>query len=108
MEKLLISNEAYEEFVEFLKENEIDNFNIRINFAGSGCSGPSFDITVSEPKEGDIIEKVNDVTFLIKPEIVDEFGVLTILSSEENDGRGMSLRPLIEPVGGCAGCSGCH
>lgn len=108
MEKLVISNEAYEEFKSFLDENKIDNYNIRINFAGSACSGPVFNISVEEPQEGDIIEKVNDINFLIKPEIIDEFGILTILSTEENNGRGLSLRPLIEQEGGCGGCSGCH
>lgn len=34
---------------------------------------------------------------------------MTILSSEENDGMGLSLRPLLESEGGCGGgCSGCH
>lgn len=34
---------------------------------------------------------------------------MTILSSEENDGRGLSLKPLIEAEeGGCGGCTGCH
>jgi len=108
MEKFVMSSEAYEEFKSFLDENKIDNYNIRINFAGSGCSGPSFDISVDEPKEEDVVVKINDINFLIKPEIIDEFGIFTILSSEENDGRGLSLRPLIEPVSGCGGCSGCH
>ena len=32
-----------------------------------------------------------------------------ILSSEENEGNGLSLKPVIAPEGGCGGsCSGCH
>jgi iron-sulfur cluster insertion protein len=108
MEKLIISNEAYEEFKSFLDENKIENFNIRISHAGSSCHGPAFNIGVDEPKEGDIIEKVNDVNFIINPEIIDEFGLMTILSTEENGGRGLTLRPLMEADGGCDGCSGCH
>ncbi len=108
MEKILLSDEAYEEFKSFLDENKVESYNIRINFAGSGCSGPSFGITVGDKEEDDIVEQVKDITFLIKPSIFDEFGVFTILSSEENDGRGLSLRPLIEPVSGCGGCTGCH
>jgi HesB-like selenoprotein len=108
MEKVVLSNEAYEEFKSFLDENNVENYNIRINFAGSGCSGPSFGISVGDTEENDIVEQIKDITFLIKPEIIDEFGVMTILSSEENDGMGLSLRPLIEPVGGCGGCSGCN
>jgi iron-sulfur cluster insertion protein len=108
MEKLIISNEAYEEFKSFLDENKIENFNIRISLAGSSCHGPAFNIGVDEPKEGDIIQKVKDVNFIINPEIIDEFGLMTILSTEENGGSGLTLRPLIESEGGCDGCSGCH
>ena len=104
-----MSEEAYNEFKDFLDENKIDNYNIRIEFAGSGCSGPSFNIAVSEKEEDDIVIKIGEINFLIKPEIVDEYGIFTIVSSEENEGRGLSLRPLLEPEGsGCGGCSGCH
>jgi Fe-S cluster assembly iron-binding protein IscA len=36
MEKVVLSNEAYEEFKSFLDENNVENYTIRINFAGSG------------------------------------------------------------------------
>lgn len=108
MQKIILTDEAYEEFKGFLDENKIDNYTIRVNHAGSSCSGPVFNISVEEPKEDDIIEQINDIKFLFRPEVIDEFGVFTILSSEENDFRGLSLRPLLEPEGGCAGCSGCH
>lgn len=55
------------------------------------------------------MEQVNDITFLIKQDLYNEFGAFTILSTDENDGRGLSLRPLIESEGGCGGCGGgCH
>jgi len=108
MEKLIISEEAYNEFKDFLDENKVDNYNIRIYVAGSGCSGPSFNIAVTESQEDDLVIKVKDINFIVKPEIIDEYGVLTILSSEENNGLGLAVKPLIEPEGGCAGCSGCH
>lgn len=108
MENLIMSEEAYNEFKDFLDENKIDNYNIRIEFAGAGCSGPSFNIAVSDKEEDDLVTKVGEINFLIKPEIVDEYGIFTILSTEENEGRGLSLRPIVEPVSGCAGCSGCH
>ena len=56
MNKFLVSEEAYNEFKAFLVENEVENFSIRINLAGFGCSGPAFNITVDDVKEGDIIE----------------------------------------------------
>lgn len=108
MEKIIISNEASEEFKTFLEENDIKDYKIRIEFAGSACSGPSFNITVGEKEEDDLIEEINGITFFIKPSIIDEYGLLTILSTEENDGRGMTLKPLLDFEGGCSTCSGCH
>ena len=102
MDKILISEEAYKEFKSFLDENEVDNYSIRINLAGFGCSGPAFNISVDEAKEGDVTQKVNDITFVVEEKLVDEFGGFKLLSTDENEGRG-------EVEGGCGSCGGgCH
>ena len=106
MKNITISDEAYNEFKEFLDENKVASYNIRINLAGYGCSGPVFNISVSEKRDGDISEEVKDITFLMEKVLIDEFGGFIIVSSEENDGRGLSLRPVIKPEGGCATCGG--
>lgn len=108
MNTVNISEEAYGEFRTFLQSNDINDFNIRINFAGNSCSGPVFNISVDAPKDGDVVEKVNDITFIAEKDIVEEFGGFILLSTEENDGRGLSLRPVIESEGGCSSCPGCH
>lgn len=109
MDKILISEEAYKEFKEFLDENEVDNYSIRINLAGFGCSGPAFNISVDEAKEGDVTQKVNDIVFVVEEKLVDEFGGFRLLSTDENEGRGLSLKPIIEVEGGCGSCGGgCH
>ena len=109
MDKILISEEAYKEFKEFLDENEVDNYSIRINLAGFGCSGPAFNISVDEAKEGDGTQKVNDIVFVVEEKLVDEFGGFRLLSTDENEGRGLSLKPVIEVEGGCGSCGGgCH
>ncbi|GAA0750704.1 MULTISPECIES: HesB-like protein [Clostridium] len=109
MDKIIISEEAYNEFKSFLDENEVDNYSIRINLAGFGCSGPAFNISVDDVKEGDVTQKVNDITFVVEEKLVDEFGGFKLLSTEENEGRGLSLKPVIETEGGCGSCGGgCH
>lgn len=110
MNKVIISDAAYTEFKDFLDENEIDKYTIRINLAGFGCSGPAFNISVDEAKEGDITEQVKDITFIVEEKLVDEFGGFKLLSTEENNGRGLSLKPVIEPENtGCGSCGGgCH
>lgn len=108
MKNITISQEAYEEFKKFLDENKVANYNIRIIIAGLGCHGPMFDIEVGEKKENEIVEQVNDINFIIGKELIDEFGGFIIMSTEENDGRGLSLKPVIEPASSCGSCGGCH
>ena len=109
MNNITISEEAYNEFVSFLKENSVDSFNIRINLAGYACSGPVFNISVSEATDADVTEVVNDITFIAEKTIIDEFGGFIILSSEENDGNGLSLKAVNPGEGGCGSCGGgCH
>lgn len=109
MKNMTINEEAYKEFKEFLDENKVESYNIRINLGGFACSGPVFNISVSEPTDADVTEVVNDITFIMEKSLIDEFGGFIILSSEENEGRGLSLKPVIAPEGGCSSCGGgCH
>lgn len=110
MKIITISEEAYKEFKEFLDDNKVEGYNIRINLAGFACSGPAFNISVSEATDADLTEKVNDITFIAEKTLVDEFGGFIIYSTEENEGRGLSLKPVIMPEGcGCGSCGGgCH
>lgn len=109
MKNITISNEAYNEFKAFLDENNISDYKIRINFAGFACSGPIFNISVSEPTDTDEVEVVNEISFIFEKNLKEQFGGFIILSSEENEGNGLSLKPVIAPEGGCGGsCSGCH
>lgn len=109
MKNVSISQEAYKEFVEFLDENKVESYNIRINLAGYACSGPVFNISVSEITDNDVTEVINDVTFIIEKKLVDEFDGFVILSNEENYGNGISLKANNPGEGGCSSCGGgCH
>lgn len=104
-----ISEAAYAEFKQFLDDNNVESYNIRINLAGIGCGGPMFNIVIDEAAENDIVENVNDIKFIVDKDLVEEYQGFIILSSEENDGRGLSLRAVLQPEGGCSSCGGgCH
>ena len=109
MKNITISEQAYKEFKEFLDENKVESYNIRINLAGMACSGPVFNITIDESTDDDVVEVVNDVNFIIEKRLIAEFGGFILLSSEENNGNGLSLKPVIAPEGGGGSCGdGCH
>ena len=109
MKNVTMSEDAYKEFKAFLDESKVEGYNIRINLAGQSCSGPAFNISVSEVKEDDVTEVINDITFIIEKNLIDEFGGFLILSEEENEGKGLSLKPVIQSESSCGSCGGgCH
>lgn len=114
MKKITMSDEAYAEFIDFLTSNNINERSIRINYAGISCHGPAFNIDVDQAKEDDIVENINDLTFLVEPKLIEDFGGFMFLSSDENNEQGLTLKPLITPIleddecGGscCSSCGG--
>ena len=108
MSVVKMSNEAYTEFKSFLQENGVEKFDIRINLAGVGWGGPVFNIVLDEQSDNDEVDKIEDITFFVDKELVKDFEGFTLLSSDENGGRGLSLKPVKESEGGCSSCSSCH
>lgn len=103
-----ISNETFQEFKQLLANNDIDKNVIRINLAGMGWGGPTFNIVLDEQKDDDIACTVNDLTFIVSKEIYDQFGDFIIEGTAENN-KGLVLKPANKSDGGgCGGCgSGC-
>jgi HesB-like selenoprotein len=107
-ELLTMSDSAYEEFLNFLRSNNVEQNNIRISLAGHACSGPRFGLLVDERKDGDMETKIKDLTFYVEAGLFNEFDGFQILSTEENMGQGMVLRPnLVPESAGCSSCDNC-
>lgn len=105
--KILISDEAYKEFIEFLDDNNITSHNIRVNLAAIVCSGPIFNISENkeEIKEDEIGAEVLDIRFIARKTLIDEYGGFEILSNKETGYNGLSLKPIILNEGGCESCT---
>ncbi|SHE36245.1 HesB family protein [Clostridium fallax] len=67
-----------------------------------------FNIVLDEQRENDVVSKINEVNFYVDKDLVSDYEGFVILSTEENDGRGLSLKPLVQSEGGCSTCSSCH
>ena len=67
-----------------------------------------------EATEDDDVETIKDITFIVEKSVNEQFGGFIIVSSEENNGNGVGLKPIVTPAsegcgGGCGGCGGgCH
>lgn len=105
MSFVTISNETFQEFKNLLEDNDINENTIRINLAGMSCGGPSFNIVMDEKKESDLSCAVNDITFIVNEDLYNKFGDFIIEGTAENN-RGLILKPVNAPTGGCGSCGG--
>lgn len=110
MKTIEISDEGYEELVTYMKENNIENNNLRITEEGKHCKkGIMFNIENGEKEFNDVVVKVKDINFIIDQELINEYLGFLFLSSNENQGNGLDLIPLSSPEeeNSCATCKGC-
>ena len=106
---IYIDDTAYKEFKELLDNANVDSYNVRISLDRVGCSGPIFGVFIDEANEDDEVEVINEITFISEKSIVEEYGGFIIVSSEENMGRGVGMKPVVAPSPSCDVCGGgCH
>ena len=68
-----ITQPAKEMLLESMKENTAEG--IRFYFAGQGCCGPQFGLSMDAPEQGDVIKEVNGIRVALDErvsKIVDE------------------------------------
>lgn len=112
MNFLKITNLAYEQFNKFLEEKNVPAKVIRIYAAGKSCHGPIFNITVDSPKDEDLVQQVDDITFLVDRNLFIQYSGFILLCGEENGLGTFSLEPVFKPEqsdcsSGCSSCSSC-
>lgn len=108
MNFLKITDLACKQFSKFLEEKNVASKQIRIYLAGNSCHGPSFNITVDAPKEGDLVQQVSDITFIVDRNLFIQYSGFILLCGEENGLEGFSLEPVFKPEqSGCSSCSSC-
>lgn len=107
MSNIKISEEAYREFKGFLDDNKIKKYDLKLSYIGKNCGGPVFNISMGEKSYDDVVEEVQDIKFFIGKNLIEEYGGFIILSNNENDGKGLELKPINAPANACDICSGC-
>ena len=109
MKTIDITDEGYEELITYMKENNINNNNLRITEEGKSCKGIIFSIENGEKEFNDIVEKVKDINFIIDQDILNEYMGFIFLSNKENHGKGFDLIPYSSPEeeNSCESCKGC-
>ncbi len=109
---IFINDIAYKEFKELLDNNKVESYNVRIALDRVGCNGPMFSIYIDKANEDDEVEVINEITFILEKSLLEEYGGFIIVSCEENDGKGVGMKPIVtktksESTGCGSGCGGC-
>jgi iron-sulfur cluster insertion protein len=89
----------------FLAEKGL-NQPIRIDLRSSGCCDPVLSLSVDAVRESDLIERLDDLTFVISPQIHELVGEVTIAYVDDAGRKGFiltSIKPVSEwdGVGAC-------
>ena len=87
-----------------------ESYNVRIALDRIGCSGPIFGVFIDEASNDDDVEVIKEITFICEKTLIEEYGGFIIVSSEENNGKGVGMKPIVTKTksSGCdLGCGGC-
>ena len=105
--KVTLPESAIKTLKDILKDNQERPQNIRVYFAGMGCSGASFGIALDEEREDDVCYDIEGLHFIMSEVEYSKYGDVTI----EDTGYGFRVIVANMPEntgGGCGGgCSGC-
>ena len=104
--KVTLPESAIKTLKDILKDNQERPQNIRVYFAGMGCSGASFGIALDEEREDDVHYDIEGLQFIMDKNEYAQHGDIVI----EDTGYGFRVIPesMKNDQGGCGGgCSGC-
>ena len=87
-----ITQLAQEELRKVLESKNNFNRSLRIYIAGMGWGGPSFGIALDEQKDGDEVVKIDDFTFLLDKDMMNNFSDFNIDYSNNWLRRGFQVR----------------
>jgi iron-sulfur cluster insertion protein len=94
MSRIIISEEGYKEFMNFLDSCNLRCNNLRIGYPRRKSSNHILNINIGEMNQNDVVEKVNDISFIMTSDLLKEYGGFIILSSNENNGNGLTVKPI--------------
>jgi len=90
--------EAYRAIMSTLSSEDIHRC-VRIEVRSTGCCDPSLGLVLDKPGEADLVQIVDDLTFVMSPEVYALVGDVAVSRADEFEGRGFILtseKPLSE------------
>ena len=88
-----VTNKANEELEKYLKSKDLKDHPFRIYISGFGWGGPSFGIALDEQKDGDKVQKIDQLTFLVEEDLTEAYGSFTVDYSDSWFNKGFNVIP---------------
>jgi len=96
-----ITESAVQELTTYFEGKDI--IPLRIHLADGGCSGMKLSMALDELRDGDETVETGGFTFLIRPELAEEVGEVTVDMTQ----YGFTIDSENQIAGGGGGCGGC-
>lgn len=84
---MIITDKAKAFIEDHMKENGI--MTLRFSFAGAGCCGPNYGVSIAEEEATDVIEMVNGLKVAMDQHIAEVVKSITIDFEDAPDGPGL-------------------
>lgn len=109
--EILLSRLAADKIREAAEQNNEEK-TVRLYVEGAGCSGAKFGIAFDDIKDGDVVSKIDDITFITDTQYIPMYsdGLDVDYVSTPKEGFVISSIRQVKGYGcggGCSGCSGC-
>jgi Fe-S cluster assembly iron-binding protein IscA len=103
--KVTLPQSAVETLKDIINDNQDRPKTIRVYFAGTACSGPSFGLALDDMAQDDVFCETEGLSFVMNKAEYEQYGDILI----EDTGYGFRVIPEnMKDQGGCGGgCSGC-
>jgi iron-sulfur cluster assembly accessory protein len=104
-----ITDEAARELKELLEKEGKLNFGLRILYAGNGCSGPQYSLSLDEkPSHGEEVQESNGVKMFMNTEVEKTLdGAEIDFINDPLFGKGFTIKhPSLTGCGSCGGSCG--
>ncbi len=98
--KIQTNQETVEAIKKIMEDQEYKS--IRIYIAGTGCSGPSFGLTLDKEGVNDVRNDEHGLTFLMTKDNYDQAGDMIV----ELTAGGYLVKPVKSLESGCSSCAG--
>jgi iron-sulfur cluster assembly accessory protein len=100
---IAVTEIAQQKLSNYLRENNISS-PLRIALMQGGCSGAALGLAIDETKEDDFIQSFEEVTFLMKQELLEQCGSISVDFIESGSKSGFSIQSANPLPGAGTGC----